>query len=71
MLGSNAFRMKLDSVHGKSLVHHAHDQPITGFRVDDNIRWDAGTFDDQRMITGGLERSIDAAKDSRSCVLYL
>ena len=46
MLGSNAFRVKLDSVNRKTLVHQAHDQPVAGFRIDHNFRRYAGAFDD-------------------------
>ena len=66
MLGRDAFGMKLHAVNRELFGRNAHHQPIVGLRRNGKRFGHAGALDHERMIAGGLERAIDAAKHARA-----
>src|ERR1700739_4223221 len=62
VLRSDTFGMELHAMHGMVLVHHALDHAVLAGGGDLQRRRHGGRIDGQRMIAGGEEVVVEAAK---------
>src|ERR1700687_3604950 len=65
----DALGMKLHALDGEGLVAKAHDFAFGGPRADFEAVGQALLFDEERVVTGGLERAGDPLEQRASVVL--
>src|SRR5688572_12078217 len=68
-LGGDGFRMELDPVNGEFFVLQTHNFPLGGLGGDFEAVRQAGTLDQQGMITGGGKRRGQPGEDALVSVL--
>src|SRR5436305_1430129 len=68
VLGGNALRMKLNTVHRQRAMRQSHDETITGFRRDRKLGRQACPLDHERMVARCLERRDEAAEYAAALV---
>src|SRR2546422_4865535 len=68
-LGQHRLGMELHAVGRVPDVAQSHDHSVVCPRRDDEVRWDARPFDDQRVVARRLERLAHAGQHARVVVV--
>src|SRR5262245_12764859 len=68
VLGGDAFGMELNAVHRQGAMREPHHQTVMRFGRDGEFVGQAVALDHERVVARGLERAVDAAKDTASFV---
>src|SRR6185312_15595686 len=71
MLRGDALRMELHTMHRQARMDQPHHQAVAGLRVDRKLVRHARALDDERVIAGRLQRSVNAAKHPGTLVFDL
>src|SRR5262249_43409414 len=71
VLGGDALRMKLNTVHRKRTMCQPHDETIIGLCCDSELVRQPRSVNHERMVAGRPERRIDAAEYARALVSNL
>ncbi len=71
VLGADRSRVELHPVHRRAAMRHAHDDAVIRLRGDLQRVGQGVAVDDQRVVTRGLERPVDAAEHAAALVVDL